>query len=108
MKKLLISAVLMSATFQVSAANENIWSPDQNVLCDKIAGFCADNQGISVTYTQEYLGQKAANKLINMGEFDMTRFTLSNGAKCDVNLGRCVDKNTGKIEPISDSTLFHQ
>lgn len=113
MKHKFLAIALFAASSVATAAGETIWSPDQNVICDKIAGYCADDQGLSVAYTQEYLGAKAAQKLmaeIKKGgdDFDSTTFTFSNGARCDTNARKCVNRNTGKIEPITDGVLFHQ
>lgn len=108
MNRKILAIALLVASASATAAGETIWSPDQGVLCDKVAGFCADDQGISVAYTQEFLGAKAAQKIVAMGEFDMTTFTLSNGARCDTNARKCVNRNSGKKEPISDGVLFHQ
>ena len=44
------------------SAENIISSPDQGLLCDKIMGFCADSEGISVAYTKQYLGDKAEKK----------------------------------------------
>lgn len=113
MKKILLAATLAIASSTASASGDAIWSPDQNVLCDKIAGWCADDQGISVAYTQQYLGAKAAQKLMAQikevgDDFDETVFIFSNGAKCDTNERKCVNRNTGKIDKGTDGVLFHQ
>ena len=113
MKNISLAIALSLTAMTASAAGETIWSPDQNVICDKVAGYCADDQGLSVTYTQEYLGAKAAQKLmaeIKKGgdDFDSTTFTFSNGARCDTNARKCVNRNTGKIDPVTDGVLFHQ
>jgi len=50
----LVSPLAMSA--QLKGA---VYSPSPGIVCDKKAQFCADQQGISLAYTKEYLGQTA-------------------------------------------------
>ncbi|MEL4073332.1 YcgJ family protein [Ochrobactrum sp. GPK 3] len=71
----------------LSAQKERVFSPVQGVLCDQY--FCANKHGISNGLTARYLGQKAADKLIAMGNFDRASFTFSNGVFCETKDRRC-------------------
>ena len=69
----------------------NVYSPDDGIICDKKSQFCADSQGISLGWTKEYLGARAAKvwtKRITRN-FDTTVFTMSNGLYCDTNEKIC-------------------
>ncbi|ENX4473466.1 YcgJ family protein [Enterobacter roggenkampii] len=91
MKKLLVMAVLLGMSASALAAD--IYSPASGVVCDKKAGYCVDDEGISMGMTSKYLGEQAYNKLdktlgngtdINLGEY-----TLSNGVHCDSVAKQC-------------------
>ncbi len=72
--------------------NGSVYSPEHGIICDKKSGFCADREGISLGFTQEYLGEKAANKfsrLIEKDNMDTSSYTLSNGIYCDANTQKC-------------------
>lgn len=110
MKKLLVMAVLLGMS--VSALAADIYSPARGVVCDKKAGYCVDDEGISMRLTSKYLGEQAYSKLdktlgngtdINLGEF-----TLSNGVHCDSEAKQCYkdrfyprtpDKKENKLTP---------
>ena len=86
-----VSSVLILAIFSASVLaagagkiiKGSVTTPMAGVICDKKASFCADSQGISVALTKEYLGDKAEKKLMDMGQFDMSEFVLTNGVRCD-------------------------
>ena len=63
-----------------------IYSPEQGVICDKKSGFCADNMGISMGFTKDFLGEAAQKKMLttinSVKDFDLTWFTFSNGVSC--------------------------
>lgn len=85
MKKMLIVAAGAMALVPTFAMAYDIYSPDEGVLCDKASGFCADEQGISMGLTREYLGPAAEQKLAAMtsgGSFDGSEYTLSDGTHC--------------------------
>ncbi|KLV09314.1 hypothetical protein ABT56_01010 [Photobacterium aquae] len=83
---------ITSASTQLS---ENVYSPDQGVICDKKAGFCADSYGISMEFTKEFLGQAAQDKMMAMvdkvgsSNFDTTRYSMSNKVYCDAEKQSC-------------------
>ena len=70
----------------------SVYSPDAGIICDKLKGFCADSQGISMAFTQEYLGDAAQKKqmaLIKKGGYNQTFFVLSNGIACNTVDKKC-------------------
>jgi len=70
----------------------SVYFPERGIVCDKKSGFCADREGISLGFTQEYLGEAAANKfdrLITEHHMDTSSYTLSNGIYCDSGERRC-------------------
>lgn len=112
MKKILLSAAFVITSSTASAAGETLWSPDQGVICDRVAQFCADGTGVSATFTEEYLGPQAAKavaKKLKANGYDSSKFTFSTGAHCNINKRRCtVAKGNDKIDPVTDGVLFHQ
>ncbi|WP_449543585.1 YcgJ family protein [Enterobacter ludwigii] len=91
MKKLLVMAVLLGMSASALAAD--MYSPASGVVCDKKAGYCVDDEGISMGLTSKYLGEQAYSRLdktlgngtdINLGEY-----TLSNGVHCDSEAKQC-------------------
>ena len=108
MKKLSVFAVfaaclmplIVSADQQLRGA---VFSPEQGIICDKKAGFCADKEGISMGFTGEYLGQDAEQKfdkiISGVKDFDTTTFVLSNGILCDAKKKHCY---TNKYDNIVD------
>jgi hypothetical protein len=85
----------------------SVYSPEAGTICDKKGGFCADEQGISVSITKMYLGEKAEKKLLGMGDFDMTRFTLTNGVYCEVKIKKCtISKYEDKVDVAHTKALF--
>jgi len=73
-------------------SGSNIFSPEKGIVCDRASGFCADHQGISMGFTQEYLGEEAASefkKNIERDQIDTARFTMSNGIYCDATVQKC-------------------
>ena len=84
-----------------------VYSPEAGIICDKKGGFCADDQGISMAYTKEYLGEKAQKKLLGMGDFDMITFTLSNKVYCETKIRKCtISKYEDKIDAAHTKALF--
>ncbi len=91
MKKTVLTAALLGlVTF---AQAKTVFSPEQGVICDRKASFCVDRQGISMSFTQMYLGDKAVRafekRIAGFHDYDMTRFTLANGLSCDTNKKIC-------------------
>jgi hypothetical protein len=82
-------------------------SPEPGILCDQKGGFCADYQGISMAYTKQFLGEKAEKKLLDMGDFDMSTFTLTNGVHCEAKTKKCtVSKLSDKVDVAHTKALF--
>jgi hypothetical protein len=90
-------------------AGQTIFSPDEGVLCDRKSGFCADSEGVSMAYTEQFLGKKAAAKLLKiMGtDSDQSSFTMSNGMHCETRERNCtVSKINNSPDPVGNITLF--
>ena len=110
---LLISVTGVFLCFSVASAvagqtklKGGVFSPEAGVICDKNI-FCADSQGISMGITKMYLGEKAEKKLLEMGDFDTTTFTLTNGVHCEVKLQKCmVSKYENKVDAAHTKALF--
>ncbi|KFD24879.1 YcgJ family protein [Yokenella regensburgei] len=111
MKKLLVMAVLLGASTSALAAD--VYSPAGGVVCDKKAGYCVDDEGISMGMTSKYLGEQAYNKLdktlgngtdINLGEY-----TLSNGVHCNSEAKQCYkDRFYPRTPDKKEKTLTQQ
>jgi len=86
-KTLAVTAIILGLSTVVNAKGQGkVYSPEQGIICDKKAGFCVDSEGISMGFTEEYLGKKAVNKFMKMTkgmDMDMSSYTLSNGLSCD-------------------------
>jgi hypothetical protein len=85
----------------------------EGAICDRQAGFCADQMGVSVGLTKEYLGASAEQKLMerikNLGEgnFDPTWFTMSGGLTCKTQEKTCWTSRYGsKVDKKATATLF--
>lgn len=111
-KKMIAMAILLGASAWVSASTGNISFPDSGVICDKKAGYCADSMGISMGYTEQYLGKKAMEKLnkITRGpDVNLQAFTLSNGAHCDAKEKQCyTDRYYPRTADKRDNKLTQQ
>jgi uncharacterized protein (DUF779 family) len=81
---LLGAALLIPALAQAAPPAGNIFSPYKGVLCDRQSGFCADDQGISMGLTKEYLGEAAQRKLMEVtgSNFDGSEFVMMDGTRC--------------------------
>jgi len=90
----------------------DLYSPRPGVLCDHF--FCANPDGISYSLTLQFLGKKAATRLHDEGNFDMTAFTFENGIFCDTGEKRCRDNryydqqghHSGKVNATDTKRLF--
>ncbi|MDO6544644.1 YcgJ family protein [Photobacterium sanguinicancri] len=98
----------------VTTLAAGIFSPEQGIICDEKAGFCVDGFGISMAFTQSYLGDDAQNKMLKMIEevggsdnFDSSRFSFSNKVYCDSAERACFDDRYSETKqiPFTD-TLF--
>ncbi|GLP95063.1 YcgJ family protein [Paraferrimonas sedimenticola] len=72
-----------------SPSVSDIFSPEPGIVCDRVAGFCADSYGISMEFTKIFLGQAAQDSILKwvkqntQGDAaDLSVFTLSNGVSC--------------------------
>ena len=87
-----LTLVVSLSSLLNAKSHENVYSPEQGVICDKKAGFCSDSYGISLGFTKEFLGQKTADKwtkILSDKDFDATSYTMSNGLSCDTNKKVC-------------------
>ncbi|PSU34953.1 YcgJ family protein [Photobacterium lutimaris] len=99
MKSLLLPLSLLLASHSVLSENhtihEPLFTPDKGVICDRKAGFCVDSFGISMAFTEEYLGVEAQEKMLEMinrigsKNFDTTRYSFSNKVYCDSEQRAC-------------------
>jgi len=102
-----LSLCLFSGLSIATPLKGSVTSPEPGIICDKKANFCSDSQGISMAFTKQFLGEKAEKKPLDMGEFDMTTFTLSNGVHCDINAKKCtVSKYDDKVDAAHTKALF--
>ncbi len=116
MKRLLLIAFLcLASPLTVSAQLKGaVFSPSPGIVCDKKAQFCADDQGISLAYTKEYLGQKAENTMMGRikegggsANYDLTWFAFSNGVDCKTKEKVCrVSKHSDKVDAAHTKALF--
>jgi hypothetical protein len=87
-----------------------VYSPEKGIICDRNAGFCADGTGISMTFTEEYLGSKAVKKFsknIEGGSFNYGDFVLSDGRRCKTQEQKCYhDKHGTKVAKTLTKRLF--
>lgn len=93
------------------AKSQTIYSPDQGVLCDRKSGFCADTTGISMAFTDMFLGKKAAAKLLKVmgSDADESVFTMSNGVHCEMKAKKCTtSKWNDTPDPVANGVLFKQ
>ena len=77
---------------KVKDFGEGVFSPAKGVVCDRKAGFCADGTGISMSWTEKYLGKDAMQKFSKNtegGAFDETDFVLSDGVRCKTKENAC-------------------
>lgn len=70
---------------------KGVFSPAKGVICDRQAGFCADGTGISMSFTEQYLGADAAHKFIKQmeGGYDDQNYVLMNGISCQTQKQKC-------------------
>lgn len=111
MNRFIVGIFLTVIATSADARTFSVFSPDQGVLCDRKSGFCADSTGISMTYTEQFLGKKAAAKLMKtMGtDSDMSSFTMSNGLHCEMKQKNCTaSKNNDTPDAAANDVLFKQ
>jgi hypothetical protein len=87
-----------------------VYSPQTGIICDRQVGICADSQGISMAYTQEYLGEAAQKKqmaLMRQGGYNQTYFILSNGVACNTADKKCyVGEFDSTVDAAHTKALF--
>lgn len=75
----------------LSGEKEIFVIPSSGVVCDTVAGYCVDQNGISLELTKAHLGKKSAEileKKINNTD-NLKEYTLSNGVHCDSHERQC-------------------
>jgi hypothetical protein len=111
----LVASLCLASPMAMSAQLKGaVYSPSPGIICDKKAQFCADEQGISLGYTKEYLGQKAENTMMGRikegggsANYDLTWFAFSNGVDCKTKEKVChVSKNSDKVDAAHTKALF--
>ncbi|PSW05615.1 YcgJ family protein [Photobacterium lipolyticum] len=106
-------SVVLSSAWANTELDRNIYSPERGIICDERAGFCVDSFGISMAFTQQYLGDEAQaammKKINRVGSrnFDTTRYILSNGVYCDSFQRACfISRFTDEKQVIFTNVLF--
>jgi len=116
MKLSIARACLITCILVASAQTyaSSIYYPKPGgVICDKKAGYCADDQGVSVAITEMELGPRASKALmdqihqVGVENFDATAFTMSGGLHCEVKQKKCfTNKYDNKVDPKATKALF--
>jgi Fels-1 Prophage Protein-like len=87
-----------------------VFYPDAGILCDKSVGICADSQGISMAFTQQYLGEAAQQKqmaLMKKGGYNEKYFILSDGVACNIADKKCyVGEFDSTVDAVHTTALF--
>ncbi|MEY0952136.1 YcgJ family protein [Providencia manganoxydans] len=87
----MFAIILGSISF--SAVTAELDFPQPGVICDPIAKYCVDKQGLSLPLTQLYLGidalQHLRDMLGNEDKVNKHEFTFSNGVHCDTTKKQC-------------------
>jgi hypothetical protein len=81
------------------------------VICDKLSGFCVDDQGISMAFTKMYLGDAAEARMLQHlrenPDLDTANYVLSNGVDCRSGERACMAERRGSaVEPRYTRHLF--
>lgn len=76
-----------------------VFSPERGVICDTYGtAYCADGTGISMSWTEKFLGPDAVTAFVKMtedGDFDETDFVMSNGVHCKTKINACFTQKNG-------------
>lgn len=101
-------AVLVNTPVQAQWFTSAITNPTPGVLCDRNAQRCFDNQGVSISQTQRYLGNSAGQRLSaeQSGRPRPSEFQLSNGTLCSVPDQTCW--SDGSKKRTKNTTLTQQ
>lgn len=110
MKKFILIS-LVTVALGAHAAGLDFYK--EGAICDKKAGFCADEQGVSVALTKMYLGEEAEQKLmaeikkVGVQDFDATSFTMRGGLTCDAKVRTCwTNRHEKRVDVRATRTLF--
>jgi hypothetical protein len=112
--KTLLASLLTIIGSQVYAASSIYYPKPGGIICDKKAGFCADDQGVSVSITEMELGPKASKGLmaqineVGVANFDATSFTMSGGLQCETKQKKCFNRLDKKVDAKATKALFGQ
>ena len=110
MKKIIFAALGVALLTPAVSMAWDVYSPDDGVLCDKKFGFCADDQGISMAYTKDNLGDAAQRSLmdrVNRQGLNLQEFTLSDGTFCSARRHVCtMSKTNDTIATANTQVLF--
>jgi hypothetical protein len=96
-----LSVTAVAAEAKTSRVNysKNVFSPERGVICDTYGtAYCADGTGISMSWTEKFLGPKAVTAFAKMtegGDFDETEFVMSNGVHCKTKINACFTQKNG-------------
>jgi hypothetical protein len=94
-----VTAVAAEAKGSRVTYSKNVFSPERGVICDTYGtAYCADGTGISMSWTEKFLGPKAVtafNRMTEGGDFDETEFVLSNGVQCKTKINACFTHKNG-------------
>lgn len=84
-------ALSLTQTLAAPAQAKALYSPAAGVLCDQPTQRCYDQMGLSLGLTRTYFGVAAEQRLIAElgGRRPPRRFSLSNGAFCEVEARTC-------------------
>ena len=79
--------------------SKSVFSPERGVICDTYGtAYCADGTGISMSWTEKFLGPDAVTAFVKMtedGDFDETEFVMSNGVHCKTKINACFTQKNG-------------
>ncbi len=97
---------------ELGISEATIFSPEPLSICDREAGFCADDWGVSMEHTREFLGVAAeaefmaAAKASGFDRFDGTRFTFSSGVYCSVDTNSCLESKDSETPALNYSNIL--
>ena len=98
-----LTILTLSASTAIAGQVEyggGVFSPENQVVCDRAGNYCADGTGISASWTEQYMGAEAARNLANV---DQSEFVFGNGVMCTVATQSCSqagkqNKKTKKLQ----------
>ncbi|WP_439070491.1 YcgJ family protein (plasmid) [Serratia nevei] len=88
-----------------------VFEPVPGIVCDTQGAFCADDQGISLPLTEQYLGRSASKALqaasVGKNAVAWPTFTLSDGMVCDSAVRQCYLDDTRKaVSSVMTENLY--